>query len=174
LLDEEVSNELPATVTERQKKDNANDKTRIAAARKKVRRVAMMDRQVPWSKSSGLKVWLDVDKTREGDVAALRHHLRQRGLIVLDEDDWAQAELFVVPVIDKDKLRERVLWRVALSGCWLLSVGAALGEQGMFVKYQAALRKASLACKGGGRSEAESTNTQSLIDRSVCQRRHYA
>jgi len=46
----------------------------------------------------------------------------------------------------------------------------------MFVKYQAALRKASLACKGGrgGRSEAESTNTQSLIDRSVCQRRHYA
>ena len=150
LLDEEVSNELRARVTERQKKDNANDKTRIAAARKKVRRVAMMDRQVPWSKFGGLKVWLDVGKIREGDVAALRHHLRQRGLIILDEDDWAQAELFVVPVIDKDKLRERVLWRVALSGCWLLSVGAALGEQGVFVKYQAALRKASLACTGGG------------------------
>ena len=52
-----------------------------------------------------MKVWLDVDKIREGDVAALRHHLRQRGLIILDEDDRAQAELFVVPVIDKDKLR---------------------------------------------------------------------
>ena len=150
LLDEEVSDELLARVTQRQKKDDANDKTRAAEARRKARRVAMMDRQVPWPKFSGLRVWLDVGKMQEVDVAALRHHLHQRGLIILGEDDWAQAELFVVPVIDKDKLRERVLWRLALSGCWLLSVGAALGEQGVFVKYQAAFRKASFARGGGG------------------------
>jgi len=146
LLEEEVSDELRARVALRQKKDGANDKTRTAAARTKARRVAMMDRQVPWSKFNGLRMWLDV----EGDAAALRHHLRQRGLIILGEDDWAQAELFVVPVIDKDKLRERVVWRLALAGCWLLSVGAALGEQGVFVKYHAACRKASLAPGGGG------------------------
>jgi hypothetical protein len=147
LLEEEVSDELRARVALRQKKDGANDKTRTAAARAKARRVAMMDRQVPWSKFNGLRVWLDV----EGDAAALRHHLRQRGLIILGEDDWAQAELFVVPVIDKDKLRERVVWRLALAGCWLLSVGAALGEQGVFVKYHAACRKASLAPGGGAK-----------------------
>jgi len=147
LLEEEVSDELRARVALRQKKDGANDKTRTAAARTKARRVAMMDRQVPWSKFNGLRVWLDV----EGDAAALRHHLRQRGLIILGEDDWAQAELFVVPVIDKDKLRERVVWRLALAGCWLLSVGAALGEQGVFVKYHAACRKASLAPGGGAK-----------------------
>ena len=36
----------------------------------------------------------------------------------------------------------RVLWRAALSGGWLLSDGAARGDQGIFVKFRAAVAKA--------------------------------
>ena len=44
---------------------------------------------------------------------------------------------------DLDSICERrVLWRAVLSGGWLLSDGAARGDQGIFVKFRAAVAKA--------------------------------
>jgi len=100
--------------------------------------VAMMGRQVPWSKLRGLRAHRE---DAGGDPVVVRSCLLGQGVTILGLADWAEAELFVVPCVKKGSLRQRVLWRAVLSGCWLLSVGAAQGGQGIFVKYQAALQK---------------------------------
>jgi hypothetical protein len=74
-------------------------------------------------------------------------HLAQQGIKVLGFDDWAQANIFVVT--DLRKLRDRIRWRTALAGCWLLSITAAMGKQGIFVKYKPALHKAFRRFGGG-------------------------
>ena len=55
-------------------------------------------------------------------------------------DDWAQADVFVASDLRKDKIRDRIRWRTALARCWLLSITAAMGEQGIFVQYKPALQ----------------------------------
>ncbi|MFM7983512.1 MAG: hypothetical protein ACKPKO_29720, partial [Candidatus Fonsibacter sp.] len=46
----------------------------------------------------------------------------------------------VVSDLREGKHRYRVCWRTAVAGCWLLSITAAMGEQGIFVKYKPPLR----------------------------------
>jgi hypothetical protein len=138
LLDSEITDELRARVKAREAKDIANDRQRKAATLRRASKVALLSRQVPWSMFGGLRAWVDEDKVP--DLHAVRRNLCQRGVTTLDPADWAQAELFVVP--DLSSLRERVQWRAALAGCWLLSPGVARGEQGIFVKYHAAIQKA--------------------------------
>ena len=67
--------------------------------------------------------------------------MAQQGIEVLGWDDWAQADVFVVSDLKKDKLRDRIRWRTVLAMCWLLIITAAMGEQGIFVKNKPALRK---------------------------------
>ena len=142
LLDHEITDELRVRVKERQEKDETNDRTRITTAARKKRRLAMMDRQVPWRRFVGKKAWVDFDNRVDGDFVVVRGHLAQQGIDVLGPDDWAQAHIFVVADLRKERLRERILWRAALAGCWLLSVTAAMGKQGIFVKYKPAVHKA--------------------------------
>ena len=142
LLDHEVTDELRARVEERRRKDRANDMRMAAETKRKERKVAMMGRQVPWFKLRGLKAWVDTNNIQEGDAAVVRSCLFERGVSILGPAGWAEAELFLVPCLKKDSLRQRILWRAVLSGCWLLSVSAAHGQQGIFVKYKAALQKA--------------------------------
>jgi hypothetical protein len=79
------------------------------------------------------------DSLPEADV--VRRHLSKQGVATLPQADWASAELFVLR--DLDSICERrVLWRAVLSGGWLLSDGAARGDQGIFVKFRAAVAKA--------------------------------
>ena len=67
--------------------------------------------------------------------------MAQQDIDVLGWGDWAQGDVFVVSDLRNDKLRDRIRWRTALAGCWLLSITAAMGEQGIFVKYKPALDK---------------------------------
>ena len=84
-----------------------------------------------------------------GDVSLVRHRLRQHGVTILGQADWADAELFVLQHLGM--IRERVRWRAALSGGWLFSAGAAQGEEGIFVKYHGAIHKAGReAARRGG------------------------
>ena len=105
-----------------------------------------MDRQVPWSKFEGKKAWVDIENTVEGYFPVVSRHMAQQGIEVLGWDHWAQADVFVVSDLRKDKLRDRIIWRTALAGCWLLSITAAMGKQGIFVKYKPALHKAFGCC----------------------------
>ena len=99
----------------------------------------MMDRQVPWSKFKGTNAWVDIENRVDGDFPAVSRHMAQQGIKVLGWDDWAQADVFVFPILRNDQLRDRIRWRTALAMCWLLSITAAMGEQGIFVKYKPAL-----------------------------------
>ena len=139
LLDSEVTDELRARVVARQKKDAANDRQRQTATLRRNLKVAMLSRPVPWSKLGGLRgAWVE-DNLPEADV--VRRHLSKQGVATLPQADWASAELFVLR--DLDSICERrVLWRAVLSGGWLLSDGAARGDQGIFVKFRAAVAKA--------------------------------
>ena len=113
-----------------------------------------MDRQVPWSKFEGKKAWVDIRNTVEGYFPVVSRHMAQQGIEVLGWDHWAQADVFVVSDLRKDKLRDRIIWRTTLSRCWLLSITAAMGKQGIFVKYKPALHKAfRCICLGGGCSQ---------------------
>ena len=100
-----------------------------------------MGRQVPWSKFKGKKAWVDIENRVDGDFPVVSRHMAQQGIEVLGWDDWAQADVSVVSDLRKDKLRDRIRWRTALAGCWLLSITAAMGEQGIFVQYKPALHK---------------------------------
>ena len=142
LLDHEITDELRARVTERQQKDAANDRKRRTTAERNKRRLAVMDRQVPWSKFEGKKAWVDIENTVERYFPVVSRHMAQQGIEVLGWDHWAQADVFVVSDLRKDNLRDRIIWRTALAGCWLLSITAAMGKQGIFVKYKPALHKA--------------------------------
>ncbi|MFM7989706.1 MAG: hypothetical protein ACKPKO_61375, partial [Candidatus Fonsibacter sp.] len=53
-------------------------------------------------------------------------------------DDWAQADVFVpsFSYLRKDTLRDRFRWLTALAMCLLLSITAAMGEHGIFMKYK--------------------------------------
>jgi hypothetical protein len=51
---------LRARVTERQQKDAANDSNRITVAQRENHRLAVMGRQVPWSKFKGRNAWVDI------------------------------------------------------------------------------------------------------------------
>ena len=137
LLDREVTDELRARVEARQEKDAANDRQRRAKMLRTKRKVAMLSLQVPWSKFVGLRAWVD-DAVPEGDV--VRRRLAQQGVTTLGQADWADADLFVL--LDLGSIHDRVQWRAALSGGWLLSAAAARGEEGIFVKYSAAVQKA--------------------------------
>ena len=106
-----------------------------------------MDRQVPWSKLKGKKAWVDIENRVDGDFRVVSRHMAQQGIEVLGWEDWAQAAVFVVSVLRKDKLRDRIRWRTTLAGCWLLSIAAAMGEQGIFVKYKPALHKVAMNYK---------------------------
>ena len=95
-----------------------------------------MDRQVPWSKFEGKKAWVDIENTVEGYVPVVSRLMAQQGIEGLGWDHWAQAGVFVVSDLRKDKLRDRIIWRTALAGCWWLSITAAMGNQGILVKYK--------------------------------------
>jgi hypothetical protein len=137
LLDSEVTEDLRARVATRIKKDAANDRQRIAAMVTTDRKLAMLSRPVPWSRLGGLRAWVD-PALPERD--AVHSRLGQRGLRVAGEADWAQAELFVVQAMDA--MPDRVQWRAALAGCWVLTAGVASDQaQGIFIKYQPAVYK---------------------------------
>ena len=95
-----------------------------------------MDRQVPWSKFKGNKAWVDIENRVDGDYPVVSRHMAQQGIEVFGWDDWAQADVFVVSDLRNDKLRDRIRWRTALAGCWLLSITAAIGKQGIFREVQ--------------------------------------
>ena len=138
LLSSEVTDELRARVVARQKKDAANDRQRRTATLRRNLKVATLSRPVPWSKFGRLRgPWVE-GGLAEGDV--VRRHLCKQGVATLAQADWASAELFVLR--DLEICERRVLWRAALSGGWLLSDGAARGDQGIFVKFCAAVAKA--------------------------------
>ena len=96
MLDHEITYELRARVTERQQKDAANDRKRITAAQRNKRRLAVMDRQVPWSKFKGKKAWVDIENRVDGYFPVVSRHMAQPGIEVFGWDDWAQADVFVV------------------------------------------------------------------------------
>ncbi len=98
-----------------------------------------MDRQVPWSKFKGKKAWVDIENRVDGYFPVVSRHMAQQGIEVWGWDDWAQADVFVLSDLRKDTFRDRIRWRTALAGCWLLSIAAAIGEQGIFMKYKPAL-----------------------------------
>ena len=52
------------------------------------RRLAVMDRQVPWSKFEGKKAWADIENIAEGDFPVVSRHLAQQGIEVLGWDIW--------------------------------------------------------------------------------------
>ena len=95
MFDHEIKDAMRARVTERQQKDAATDRTRITTAQRTKRRLAITDRQVPWSKFKGKKAWVDIENRVDGDFAVVSHHLAQQGIEVLGWDDWAQADVFV-------------------------------------------------------------------------------
>ena len=95
-----------------------------------------MARQVLWSKFKGKTAWVDIENRVDVYVSVVSRHMAQQGIEVLGWDDWAQAEVFVVSDLRQDKLRDRIRRRTALAGCWLLSITAAMGEHGIFVKYK--------------------------------------
>ena len=96
LLDHEITDELRARVTERQQKDAANDKKRRTTAERKQRKLAVMDRQVPWSMFDGKKAWADIENTVEGYILVVSRHMAQQGIEVLGSDHWAQADVLAV------------------------------------------------------------------------------
>ena len=97
---------------------------------------------MPWSKLKGKKAWVDIENRADGDFLVASRHMAQQGIEVLGWEDWAQADVIVVPDLRKDKIRDRIRWRTALAGCLLLSITAAMGKQGIFVKCKPALHKA--------------------------------
>ena len=98
-----------------------------------------MDRQVPWSKFKGKEAWVDIENKVDGYFPVVSRHMAQQGIEVLGWDDWAQRDVCVVLDLRKDKIRDKIRWRTTLARCWLLSITAAMGEQGIFVKYKPAL-----------------------------------
>ena len=95
MLGHEITDELHARVTERQQNDAANDRKRRTIAERRQRRLAVMDRQVPWSKFKGKKAWVDTENRVDGDFPVVSRHMAQQGIEVLGWDDWAQADVFV-------------------------------------------------------------------------------
>ena len=71
--------------------------------------MVVMDRQVPWSKFEGKKAWVDIENTVAGDFPVVSRHMAQQGIEVLGRDHWAQADVFVVSDLRKDKLREQII-----------------------------------------------------------------
>ena len=138
LLDSEVTEELRARVATRMKKDAANDRQRIAAMLKTDRKLAMLNQPVPWSRLGGLRAWVAPELPEPDTV---HRHLGRHSLRVVGQADWAQADLFVIQ--DMDAVPDRVQWRAALAGCWVLTAGAAGDQaQGIFVKHHPAIHKA--------------------------------
>jgi hypothetical protein len=95
-----------------------------------------MDRQVPWSKFKGKQAWVDSENKVDGYFPIVSRHMAQQCIEVLGWDDWAQADVSAASDLRNDQLRDRVRWRTTLAGCWLLSITAAMGEQGIFMKYK--------------------------------------
>ena len=58
-------------------------------------RLAVMDRQVPWSKFKGKKAWVGIENRVDGDFPVVSRHMAQQGIEVLGWDDWAQADVLV-------------------------------------------------------------------------------
>ena len=77
---------------------------------------------------------MDIENRVDGDFPVVSRHMAQQGIEVLGWDGWAQSDVFVFSDLTNDKLRDTIRWRTALAGCWLLSITAAMGEQGIFVK----------------------------------------
>ena len=99
---------------------------------------------MPRSRFKDKKAWVDIENRVDGDVPVVSRHIAQQGIEVFGWDDWAQADVCVVSDLRKDKLRDRIRWRTALARCWVSSITAAMGEQGIFVKYNPALRKGEI------------------------------
>ena len=91
------------------------------------RRLAVMDRQVPWSKFEGKKAWVDIENRVGRVFLVVSRHMAQQGIEVLGWDDWARADVFVDSDLRKDKLRDNIIWHTTLAGCWLLSITSAMG-----------------------------------------------
>ena len=75
---------------------------------------------MPRSKFEGKKAWVDIEHRVDGYVPVVSRHMAQQGIEVLDWDYWVQADVFVVSGLRKDKLRDRIRWRTALAGCFLV------------------------------------------------------
>ena len=84
---------------------------------------------------------MDIVNRVDGAFPSCAHHMAQQGIEVLGCADWAQADVFVVSDLRKDKLRDKIHWRTTLAGCWSLSMAATMDGQGIFVKYKPALHK---------------------------------
>ncbi|MFM7982004.1 MAG: hypothetical protein ACKPKO_22065 [Candidatus Fonsibacter sp.] len=91
----------------------------------------MMDQQVPWLEFKGKQAWVVIENRVDGYVPVASRRTAQQGIEVLGWDDLSQADVFVVSDLRKDKLGDRIRWRTALAGCWLLSIAAAMGEHGI-------------------------------------------
>ena len=101
-------------------------------------KLAMLNRPVPWSRLGGLRARVAPELPEPDTV---HRHLGRHGLRVVGQADWAQADLFVIQ--DMDAIPDRVQWRAALAGCWVLTAGAAGDQaQGIFVKHDPAIHKA--------------------------------
>ena len=96
-----------------------------------------MDQQVLWSNCKSKKAWVDIENKVDGDFPVVSRHMAQQGIEVLGWDDLAQTDVFVVSDLKNAKLRDKIRWRTALVGCWLLSITAAMGEHGICVQYKA-------------------------------------
>ena len=82
---------------------------------------------------------MDIENKVGGYFPVVSRHMARQGIEVFGLDDWAQSDVFEVSDLRHDKIRDRTRWRTALRACWLLSSTAAMGEQGIFVKYKSAL-----------------------------------
>ena len=79
MLDHEITYELRASVKGRHQKDSANDRKLITAAQREKRRLAVMDRQVPWSKFKGKKAWVDIENRVDGYFPVVCRHIGSTG-----------------------------------------------------------------------------------------------
>ena len=100
-------------------------------------KLAVMGRQVPWSKFKGKKAWVDIENKVDGYFPVVRAVV----WLIRASRSWVgtigpKADVFVVSDLRNDKIRDRTRWRTALAGRWLSSITAAMGEQGIFVKYK--------------------------------------
>ena len=87
VFDHAITDELRARATERQQKDDANDRKRLTIAQRNKRRLAVMDRQAPWSKFNGKKAWVDIQNRVDGDFPVVSRRMAPQGIEVLGWGD---------------------------------------------------------------------------------------